>query len=84
VLRGDGVLSALRGQMSEAIGMPSNESVVRDLLEMGAEVWAEDTALAERGLAPGDLVEGVSMGDAARLDGLILSRDTCTPLWGGF
>ena len=84
VLRGDGVLSAVRGQRPDAIAMPSNESVVADLLEMGAEVWAEDAALAKRGLSPGDLVEGVQVADAARLDGLILSRDTCTPLWGGF
>ncbi len=84
VLRGDGVWSALRGQRSEAIAMPSNESVIADLLEMGAEVWAEDAALAERGLAAGDLVEGVRVAPASQLDGLILSRDTCTPLWGGF
>ena len=84
VLRGDGVWSAVAGQRSEAIAMPSNETVVRDLLEMGAEVWAEDGALAERKLAPGDLVEGVQVAPAARLDELILSRDACTPLWGGF
>ena len=84
VLRGDGVWSALKGQRAEAIGMPSNESVISDILEMGGAVWAEEGALAARGLSPGDLVEGVQVGPAGRLDGVILSHDATTPACGGF
>jgi sulfur relay (sulfurtransferase) DsrF/TusC family protein len=84
VLRGDGVWSALRGQRAEAIGMPSNESVVSDILEMGGEVWAEEGALAPRGLSPGDLVEGVRVAPTERLDGVIMRHDAVTPLARGF
>jgi sulfur relay (sulfurtransferase) DsrF/TusC family protein len=84
VLRGDGVWSALRGQRAEAIAMPSNESVVSDILEMGGTVHAEEGALATRGIARGDLVEGVVVTPAAQLDELVLRHDAATPVWGGF
>ena len=83
VLRGDGVWSALRGQRAEAIAMPSNETVVSDILEMGGAVLAEEGALAARGLSPEDLVEGVQVAPAGRLDGIVLSHDASTPIWGG-
>jgi len=84
VLRGDGVWSALRGQRAEAIGMPSNESVVSDILEMGGAVWAEEGALAPRGLSAKDLVEGVQLAPAGGLDAVILFHDAATPVCGGF
>ena len=84
VLRGDGVWSALRGQRAEAIGMPSNESVVSDILEMGGAVWAEEGALAARGIARGDIVEGVRAAPAAQLDALALAHDAITPACGWF
>jgi sulfur relay (sulfurtransferase) DsrF/TusC family protein len=84
VLRGDGVWSALRGQRAEAIGMPSNETVVSDILEMGGAVWAEEGALAARGLSAGDLVEGVRVAPAETLDGEVLRHDAVTSLAQGF
>jgi tRNA 2-thiouridine synthesizing protein D len=83
-LRADGVWSAVKGQRSEAIGMPSNEAVVLDIIDMGGAVRAEAEALAERGLRPEDLVEGVVAMPRKEMDSLLLDHGWATPIWGGF
>lgn len=65
-LLGDGVNAARKGQTLPE-GYYNIEETLRDLIKKGANVAACGTCLNARGLAKGDLVEGVQIGSMIKL-----------------
>lgn len=84
VMCDDGVWNAVRGQRSEAIGMPSNEEVISDILMFEGKIHVDEDSLKGHGLTPEDLVEGVEVVPCDGLAELVLGHDAVMPLCGGF
>ncbi len=59
ILVDGGVLLAKKGQDDAGTGFTNLESTLKDCLEMGVSVYADDLSLKTQRVEEGDLVEGV-------------------------
>ena len=75
VLMEDGVYNALKGQQSEAIGMPSNCEATQDLLDMEGKVFCVRDDLTERELSEEHILDGIEYITRDGLPGLIQEYD---------
>ncbi len=71
----DAVLAARAGRRGAG-----DDAVARLVADPGTTVWSEELAMAERGVAPGDLDPGVRAGSMADLVALLMTPG-CVPVW---
>ncbi|MFA5312137.1 MAG: DsrE family protein [Methanomassiliicoccales archaeon] len=77
ILAGDGTLNAMAGQRPGAIGMPSNEEALQDMVDFDAKVYCIRSDLEERvGNAPA--LEFIEMIDWAKAKEIIDAYDMVT------
>lgn len=78
VLMEDGVYNAVKGQKSEAIGMPSNLDATQDLLDLDGTVFCVKEDVAEREIPEGNLMDGLEMIARSALSSLVAEYDAVT------
>ncbi len=71
ILVDGGVLLAKKGQDDAGTGFTNLEGALRDCLDMGVAVYADDRSLKTRQVAPGDVVEGVKAISGKEIAGLL-------------
>lgn len=76
VLVDGGVLLAKKGQDDVGTGFTNLEGVLRDCLDMGVSVYADDSSLKAQRVDAGDLVEGVKAADGNEIAGVIRNAKT--------
>lgn len=74
LLRGDGVYGALAAQASADLGQKNIAKQLGALTIFGVQaIHIDGTALAQRGLSPTELVDGIQVVDSAGIRGLLAS-----------
>ncbi len=76
ILLDGGVQAARTNQDTSGTAYLSVENGIKDCIDMGAEVYADEASLKEEGLAVGDIVEGVISKSAMAIAGVINDSDT--------
>ena len=76
ILRGDGVYTGRKGQISplEKIHLPPTEDQVSDIIELDGRVVADKSALEARGIADDELIEGIEVIASDDIRNLILEH----------
>jgi len=78
VLVDSGVLLARKGQDAKGTGFTNLEGIVKDCMDMGVEVYADEASVREQHLEAADMVDGVKITNALQIAGLI--RDASTTM----
>jgi tRNA 2-thiouridine synthesizing protein D len=71
ILVDGGVLLAKKGQDDTGTGFTNLEGALRDCLEMGVSVYADDVSLKSQRVASNDLVENVKIVGSKEIAGLM-------------
>jgi len=76
LLAGEGIYVGLKGQNDPQgrINLPSTEKQVRDFMELGGRVVVEQQSLEDRGIAAGELIEGLEILDSSTIADLMLDK----------
>jgi sulfur relay (sulfurtransferase) DsrF/TusC family protein len=76
VLMGDGAFAARKGQVDPQanIFMPSTETQVVDIVDIGGRVIVDKDALSERAIDEGELIEGIEVMETDAINDLILDK----------
>lgn len=75
VLADDGVAMGKSGQDPSGLGLPNNLDEMADFLELGGRLLVMGGSMEERGIAPGELVEGAEVITAADMVAVIEGHD---------
>lgn len=70
-----GALLALKGQDESQTEYTNLGEALKDCIDMGVEVVANDSLIKERHLGPADLVEGVKLADLKEMSALMRASD---------
>ena len=76
ILVDSGVMLARKGQDDTGTGFTNLEGALKDCVEMGVEVYADEASLKEQHLEAADIVEGVKITNARQITGLIQAAST--------
>ena len=76
ILMDGGVLLAKKGQDDAGTGVTNLEAVLKDCLDMGIPVYADDISLKMQSIGRGDLVEGVQAASSKEIAGLVREAKT--------
>jgi tRNA 2-thiouridine synthesizing protein D len=76
ILVDGGVQLARKGQDDTNTGFTNLEGTLKDCVEMGVEVFADNLSLVEHGLKKDDVVEGVVAANESDIAALIKNADT--------
>jgi predicted peroxiredoxin len=76
VLVDGGVLLAKKGQDDTGTGFTNLEGALKDCLDMGVSVYADDLSLKKRRVGQEDLVEGVKAVGSKEIAGLVKEAKT--------
>lgn len=63
----DGVYSVIDGQDPTDIGLPNNEDVIQDFLDLGGRILVCKTCLDRRGVSEDELIDGVETTTSYRM-----------------
>ena len=76
ILRGDGVYTGRSGQIDpqKNISLPATEDQVNDIIELGGRVVADKNSLAQRGISPDELIEGVEILETNQIHDIIIDH----------
>ena len=76
ILVDSGVLLARKGQDDTGTGFTNLEGALKDCIDMGVEVYADEASLREQHLEAADLVDGVKITNAHQIAGLMRAAST--------
>lgn len=76
ILVDGGVLLAKKGQDDTGTGFTNLEGALKDCLEMGVAVYADDLSMRSRRVGQGDMVEGVKAVSGKELAALVKEATT--------
>jgi len=76
ILVDGGVLLARMGQDDTGTGFINLEGTLKDCMEMGVEVFADNLSLIEQGLRKEEIVEGVAVVSESDIAALLKTADT--------
>jgi predicted peroxiredoxin len=76
VLVDGGVLLSRKGQDDTGTGFTNLESTLKDCVEMGVEVFADNLSLIDYGLKKEDIIEGVEIAGESDIAALLKEADT--------
>lgn len=76
LLMDGGVLLAKKGQDDAGTGLTGLEETLKDCLEMGISVYADEISLTSQHITRGDLIEGVKCAAGEELAGIIQKAKT--------
>jgi predicted peroxiredoxin len=76
VLVDGGVLLSRKGQDDTGTGFTNLESTLKDCVEMGVEVFADNLSLIDHGLKKEDIIEGVEIAGESDIAALLKEADT--------
>jgi tRNA 2-thiouridine synthesizing protein D len=71
ILMDGGVLLAKKGQDDAGTGFTNLEGALKDCIDMGVSVYADEAALKAQGISSGDLVDNVKPVGANEVAGLV-------------
>jgi tRNA 2-thiouridine synthesizing protein C len=78
ILLEDGILSGVKNQNTEKIGMPSILETMDDLLSLDVKIYCVEDHLKERGIEKDDLREDLIFIGIDEISNHILDCDVCT------
>jgi sulfur relay (sulfurtransferase) DsrF/TusC family protein len=70
-----GVLLAKKGQDDTGTGFTNLESTLKDCVDMGIDVYADDVSLVEQSVKKDDLTDGIQVKDESEIALLLKSAD---------
>ncbi len=76
ILMDGGVLLAKKGQDDSGTGFTNLEATLKDCLDMGVAVYADDLSLKTQRVGQGDVVEGVKAVSSREISGLVKEAKT--------
>ncbi|MGO9614187.1 MAG: DsrE family protein [Dissulfurispiraceae bacterium] len=76
VLVDSGVLLSRKGQIETGTGFTNLEDALRDCVEMGAIVYADELSMKANYLEPSDVIEGVKIVSGSKITELITEAKT--------